>query len=87
MVEVAYHSAFTKSVRKLPRAQQRKLAELIVFLQKNPYDRRLHTTHLSTPLLGVLSFRITRDWRVLFRFIDTETVQLIDTAHRSEIYR
>jgi len=87
MLKIVYHSHFLKSARKLPQAQRLKLSTLIEHLQKNPYNPLLHTKHLSSPLLGLLSFRITRDWRVIFRFIDESTVQLIDTAHRRDIYR
>ena len=87
MLEVVYRSQFLKSVRRLPSAQHHKLAVLIERLQKNPYDPLLHTKHLSAPLIGLLSFRITRDWRVIFRFVDEKTIQLIETAHRSDMYR
>lgn len=87
MLEIVYHSHFLKSARNLPKAQQVKLAVLIEHLQKNPYDPRLHTKHLSSPLIGLLSFRITRDWRVVFQFIDENTIQLIETAHRKDVYR
>lgn len=87
MLEVVFHPNFIKSARKLPKAQQIKLAALIELLQKNPYNPLLHTKHLSSPLIGLLSFRITREWRVVFRFIDEGTILLVDTAHRRNIYR
>lgn len=87
MIEIVYHSQFLKRAQKLPKAQKIKLATLVEYLKQNPYDPRLHTKHLSTPLLGLLSFRITRDWRVIFSFVDEATIQLVDVAHRSEVYR
>jgi mRNA-degrading endonuclease RelE of RelBE toxin-antitoxin system len=56
-------------------------------MKKNPYDSRLHAKHLSPPMTGLLSFRITRDWRVNFQFLDAETIFLVDVAHRKDIYR
>lgn len=41
----------------------------------------------ETSLAGLLAFRITRDWRVMFQFLDEATVQLLRVAHRSDIYR
>ena len=87
MIEVSYHPHFLKNARKIPKAQQIKLATLIEYLRKNPYHPLLHTKHLSSPLIGLLSFRITRDWRVIFKFIDENTIQLVDIAHRRDIYR
>ncbi len=87
MVDIVYSSRFIKSAGKLPSSQARKLATLLEYLSKDPYHSLLHTKHLSSPLLGYLSFRISREWRVIFRFTDTAVIELIDTAHRKDIYR
>lgn len=87
MIEILYNREFLKSAKKLPQIQQEKLSELITFLEENPYDPRLHTKHLSGLLSGLLSFRVTRDWRVIFQFIDNTTIQLIRVAHRKDVYR
>lgn len=87
MIELVYHPDFVKGAKKLPKPQQRKLATLLEHLSTNPYDPRLHTKHLTVPLIGILSFRITRDWRVLFRFVDESTIHLIEVSHRREVYR
>jgi len=68
MIALVYHPNFLKSAHELPRAQQRKLASLLPVLQQNPFHPLLHTKRLSGSLVGFLSFRITRDWRVVFRF-------------------
>ena len=87
MLEVVFHPQFRRSARGLPELQQHKLAVLIERLRDDPYDSLLHTKRLSAPLVGLFSFRITRDWRALFRFIDERTVQLTQVAHRSDVYR
>ncbi len=87
MIEIVYSTNFVKSARKLPKAQLRKLVVLTGYLRENPYDPRLHSKHLSSPLIGLLSFRITRDWRVLFRFMNESTIELVEVAHRSSVYR
>lgn len=87
MIALVYHPNFLKSVRELPPAQQRKLGTLLPMLQQNPFHPSLHTKRLSGSLVGFLSFRITRDWRVAFRFIDTATVHLLRVVHRKDIYR
>ena len=87
MFEVTYHPSFLKNAGHLPKAQQLKLALLIEKLRRHPYDPLLHTKHLSEPLLGLLSFRITREWRVMFRFLDENTILLVKVAHRKDMYR
>ena len=82
-----YSDAFLKSAAKLPTSQQRKLDQLLSIFSENPFDPLLHTKRLVGRLQGFLSFRITRDWRVLFQFIDPGTIQLLRVAHRRDIYR
>ena len=87
MTKVVYSARFSKQAARLPAAQQKKLSTLITILQSNPFDSRLHTKQLEPPLAGTLSFRITRDWRVQFRFLDARTVFCIAVKHRKDIYR
>ncbi|HEC30603.1 MAG TPA: hypothetical protein ENI66_01145 [Candidatus Yonathbacteria bacterium] len=87
MIRISYERNFLKNVAKLPVYQQDKLAILLPTLQSDPFHPSLHTKRLSQPLIGILSFRITRDYRVTFRFLDEETIQLIDARHRKDIYR
>ncbi len=87
MVEVVYHGDFLRSAEKLPTPQQRKLDALLSLLRKNPYHPLLHTKYLSGQLIGQHSFRITRDWRVTFRFLAPHIIQLLRVKHRKDIYQ
>lgn len=87
MMQVVYGNRFLKSAKSLPGVQQQKLATLLSYLEQNPYHPLLRSKHLSGDLMGLLSFRISRDWRVIFQFIDARTVQLLHVAHRKEMYR
>ena len=87
MIRLVYSKNFLKSVKKIPRETQEKLSGLLSLMQSNPYNPQLHSKHLTGKLAGFLSFRITRDWRVIFCFLDANTIQLIRVAHRKDIYR
>jgi addiction module RelE/StbE family toxin len=87
MMWLEYDRAFIKAAAVLPKAQQRKLAGLIEQLRKNPFNPLLHSKPLSGSLSGFFSFRITRDWRVIFQFLDADTIRLLDVAHRKDMYR
>jgi len=87
MMELVYSDEFLRSVKALPAPQQRKLAKLLELLRDHPFHPSLHTKRLSGPLLSLLSLRITRDWRVVFQFTGTMTIQLLRVAHRSDVYR
>ena len=68
MVEIVYGNQFKKFAQNLPKLQKEKLALLLLILNENPFDQRLHSKSLRGPLEGFFSFRITRDWRVIFVF-------------------
>lgn len=87
MVEVVYNARFLKLARKLPKAQTKKLAKLLEKFQIDPFYPTLHTKPLSGQLIGFYSFRITRDWRVIFQFLSTDKIQLVEIGHRRDIYK
>ena len=87
MLKIVYGDRFLKSAKRLPTEIRHKLAKLLEFLAENPFHPLLHTKHLTGELSGFLSFRITRDHRVIFQFLDEQTIQLIKAADRKDIYR
>lgn len=86
MIKIFYHRNFLKSAKKLPKAQQAKLAKLLQILETNPFHPSLRSKRLSGDLAGLLSFRITRDWRVIFKFHNPQTIQLLRVKHHKDIY-
>lgn len=86
-MKIVYATSFLKSARRLPTKIQVKLDSQTAFLAKNIYHPLLHTKQLSGNLSGYYSFRITRDYRVIFSLLDPETAQLLRASHRREIYR
>jgi len=87
MVRVYYSERFRKNVKRLDEKQQAKLARLVVLLRENPFDPLLQAKSLSGELAGIYSFRITREYRALFRFLSPDEILLIDVGHRKDIYR
>ena len=86
-MKVGFDKIFLKEVKRLPVPQQKLLAQKINLLVSNPFDTRLHTKSLSTPLQGIYSFRVTREYRVLFRFVSAEEIMLLTVKHRKDVYR
>jgi addiction module RelE/StbE family toxin len=86
-LQVKLTRAFLKSSKKLPVKQLEKLGSLLEILCDNPFSPLLHTKALTGTLTGFYSFRITRDWRVIFQFLDEVTLKIIDVAHRRDVYR
>lgn len=86
-MKIVYCKNFIKSARTLPKPIHRKLADLLEILNKNPFHPGLHTKPLAGKLKGFYSFRITREWRVIFSFLNTGSIFLIDVRHRKDIYK
>jgi addiction module RelE/StbE family toxin len=86
-MRIVYSNDFLKSAKRLPKPIQKKLADLLEILQNNPFHPKIHTKPLVGRLKGFYSFRITRDWRVIFIFLNSKTISLIEVAHRKDIYR
>lgn len=87
MIQLIFHKHFFESSALLTNVHQEKLSQLLEIIQKDPYDPRLHTKRLTGSLYGLLSFRITRDWRGMFRFLNPHTIHLLRIKHRKDIYR
>ena len=86
-LEIVYTSDFLKTAKKLSEDIQGKLARQVEALKQNPFHSVLHTKPLAGQLAGFYSFRITRDWRVIFYFLNEFSVKLIRVGHRKDIYR
>ncbi len=86
-MQLVYSAGFLKSLSRFPDKIQKKTASLLMILQNNPFHPLLHTKKLTGALAGFFSFRITRDYRIIFEFADPNTIRLIRAANRKEIYR
>lgn len=87
MIELIYTNHFLKASKKLPSFIQNQLATKLEILSETPFRAPLHTKLLTGQLSGFYSFRITREWRVVFCFQNSKTIKLIDVAHRKDIYK
>lgn len=86
-MEIVFSENFIKSAKLLPKPIQKKLPILLEILKKNSFHPKLHTKPLMGELKRFYSFRITRDWRVIFNFLNPQKIFLIDVAHRKDIYK
>jgi len=87
MISIVYGSSFLKSAKKLPAKIQIKLSKQLSLIGENPFHSLLHTKSLTGKLAGFYSFRITRDWRVIFQFLQKDKIQLLQADNRKDIYK
>jgi len=76
---------FNKKLKKLPPKIKSFLQKQEVIFKENWLDPRLHTKRIKE-LPGVYSFRITRRYRVLFYFRNSEVI-FFTIGHRKDIYK
>ena len=85
-MNVIYADEFRKCFLKLPKEIQSLFRKQEKIFRKYWRDPRLHVKKLSGhPLL--FSFRVTRNYRVLFHFISENTVLFATIGNRKNIYR
>ena len=84
--EIFYDQDFLKDAHRFPIETQQKLSELIEVLREDAFASNLHTKPLNTPLQGFFTFRITRDYRVAFKFRGDFMIQLLLADKRDKIY-
>ncbi len=86
-MNIIYSRDFLKILSRLPESVQIKLDSLLEILEKNYLNPLLHTKRLSGSLANLYSFRITRDYRVIFMFEYSNVIKLLEVGHRKDIYR
>jgi len=82
---VYYSSSFKKSLEKYS-SKKKKIANKIKKFIDNPFNQSLKTHKLTGKLTLYWSFSIDYHLKVIFEFIDEETVGLIDIGTH-EIYK
>lgn len=78
-------SRYKRAVVALPSKVRKILVEQEILLIENTFHPKLHTKKLKIPRIPVFSFRITRNYRGIFR-IAGENVILSAIGHRKDIY-
>lgn len=84
-MNIVYAEEFRKQFRKLPKGIQRLYHRQEKIFLTNWKDPRLHISKLTDHPFP-FSFRITRGYRVLFSFIEPDTVLFGTIGHRKNIY-
>jgi len=86
MTEIVFSRDFASHFKKLPTPVQSKTDNLIDLLSVDYRDSRLHTKKLHGEN-NLYSFRASYDYRIIFKFIDSQKIYLLDIKHRKDVYR
>lgn len=86
MIKILYHRKFIKDFKKIPHNIRKKLASLEEVFKIDPFHQNLFTKKLQGKLQFFYSFRITREYRVVFQFTAESEVVFLAVGHRKDIY-
>jgi mRNA-degrading endonuclease RelE of RelBE toxin-antitoxin system len=84
-MKIVYAREFVKEFKKLPGSVQRLYRKQEDIFKEDWRDPRLKVKKLKDHPLP-FSFRITRAYRVLFLFVDSDTVLFATIGHRKDVY-
>lgn len=85
-VTIYYTPTFQKKFHRLPKPIREKALQKEPIFIINPFDPRLKTHKLTGQLKQYWSFSIDYQWRIVFRFIKSNTVLFVDVGTH-EIYK
>ena len=86
MIKVSYSSKFRKAFRRLPARTQVAVADKEKLFKQDQFYPSLKTHPLKGELKGLFSFSVNYQYRVLFRFKDSQSVVFINIGTHS-IYK
>lgn len=84
---ILYTADFEKAAKRYGRIVLQRLDEALELLGEDPFHSQLHTKPLTGSLKGYYSFRLGRDYRVIFIFRGESAIHLLRVAKRDEVYR
>ncbi|MCK5413029.1 MAG: type II toxin-antitoxin system mRNA interferase toxin, RelE/StbE family [Candidatus Pacebacteria bacterium] len=82
----SFEKSFEKYKNKLSDKKRNTLKERLLIFKKDPFDKKLKTHKLKGNLKNYWSFSVNYSDRILFRFIDKETVFFIEIGNH-DVYK
>ena len=84
-MRVLYHPKFVREYKKLPNNIKDQAEEKEKIFRDNPFDPRLKTHKLKGPLIGFWAFSVNQKYRIIFDFVDKDTVHFYSVGD-NDIY-
>lgn len=72
---ILYHPKFAREYRRLPASVKDHAEKKEGIFRSNPFDPRLKTHKLKGPLAGFWSFSLNQRYRIIFDFLDKNTIR------------
>lgn len=88
MIKIHSGTSFKKAYKKNIKNEKDKndFKILLGLFAEDPFNPKLKTHKLSGKLKGLYAFSCGYDCRVIFKFLDSENVLLVDIGKHEEVY-
>ena len=86
-MKIDYTAKFEKKYSELPKQIKVKAEKQEKIFRNNPLHPSLHTEKLSPKFKEVWTFRVDKNYRVMFKFIGKDTVLFLNIGSHNYIYR
>lgn len=86
-MKIDYTNKFERKYAELPKQIKIRAEKQEKLFKDNPFHPSLHTEKLSPKFKDVWSFRIDKNYRIIFRFVENDTVLFLNIGSHDYIYR
>ncbi len=87
MLQIIVTDEFSKRYKLLPSIIQKKAEKQEKLFRQNPFYPSLHTEKLEPKGKQIWSFRVDKNYRVLFRFVEKHTVAFLTVGIHDWVYK
>lgn len=85
-MDIYYSPQFARHYKKLPSPTKKIAEKQVLRFRINPFDPLLKTHHLTGKLKRYWSFSIDYHYRIIFEFINTNTVHFHAVGTHDQVY-
>ncbi len=86
-MRILLSDGFKENFSCLEKQIQKRADKQIVIFKNNPFYPSLHTEKLTPKWKEVWNFRIDKNYRIVFRFLDKDKVLFLNAGPHDWIYR
>ena len=87
MVEIIVTKEFENNYKLLPESIKKKAEQKEKIFRINPFNPVLKTEKLYPKEKGYYSFRIDRNYRIIFKFLEKNKVLFLTVGHHNWVYK
>lgn len=85
-MKIIFHKIFEKQYKKFPDKIKKRIKDRNILFEKDPYDPILNNHALNGKYMGYRSISITGNIRIIYKFLDKDTVLFSEIGTHSELY-